>query len=128
MTRRWTAPELIDLVLDAGSYQSWDRPIDLGDLDPDYRELLRQAADKAGTDEAVVTGSGLVRGRPVAVVLSEFRFLGGSIGRATADRIIAAVRRATEERLPLLAGTASGGTRMQEGRRRSSRWRRSPRP
>jgi acetyl-CoA carboxylase carboxyl transferase subunit beta len=115
VTRRWTAPELIDLVLDEGSFESWDRPVDLGQLDPAYRELLQQAAAKAGTDEAVVTGSGRVRGRPVAVVLSEFRFLGGSIGRATADRITAAVRRATAERLPLLAGTASGGTRMQEG-------------
>ncbi len=115
VTRRWTARELIDLVLDDGSYESWDSPIDLTGLDPAYRELLRAAAEKAGTDEAVVTGSGRVRGRPVAVVLNEFRFLGGSIGRATADRITAAVRRATAERLPLLAGTASGGTRMQEG-------------
>ncbi len=115
MTRRWTASELIELVLDDGSFESWDRPIDLSDLDPSYRELLHAAAQKAGTDEAVVTGSGRVRGRPVAVVLNEFKFLGGSIGRATADRITAAVRRATEDRLPLLAGTASGGTRMQEG-------------
>ena len=115
MTRRWTAAEMIDLVLDDGSFTSWDHPIDLGHLEPGYRELLQQAAAKAGTDEAVVTGSGRVRGRPVAVVLNEFRFLGGSIGRATADRIVAAVRRATAEGLPLLAGTASGGTRMQEG-------------
>ena len=115
MTGRQTAAELIDLVLDDGSFHPWDRPLDLSHHDPSYREQLRQAADKAGTDEAVVTGSGRVRGRPVAVVLNEFRFLGGSIGCATADRITAAVRRATAERLPLLAGTASGGTRMQEG-------------
>ena len=60
---------------------------------------------------------GLVHGRPVAVVVNEFRFLAGSIGRAAADRIITAVRRATAEGLPLLATTASGGTRMQEGTR-----------
>ena len=51
----------------------------------------------------------------MAVVVNEFGFLAGSIGRAAADRIIAAVRRATAEGLPLLASTASGGTRMQEG-------------
>ena len=56
-----------------------------------------------------------VRGRPVAVVVNEFRFLAGSIGRAAAERITAAVRRATAEGLPVLASTASGGTRMQEG-------------
>ena len=115
MTRRWTALELIDLVLDDGSFESWDAPVDLSGLDPAYRALLEAAAEKAGTDEAVLTGSGRVRGRPVAVVLNEFQFLGGSIGCATADRITAAVRRATREGLPLLAGTASGGTRMQEG-------------
>ena len=63
----------------------------------------------------MITGRGLVRGRPVAVVANEFRFLAGSIGRDAAARITAAVRRATAEGLPLLATTASGGTRMQEG-------------
>jgi acetyl-CoA carboxylase beta subunit len=56
-----------------------------------------------------------VHGRPVAVVANEFRFLAGSIGLAAARRITSAVRRATAERLPILASTASGGTRMQEG-------------
>ena len=63
----------------------------------------------------MITGRGLVRGRPVAVVANEFRFLAGSIGRDAAARITTAVRRATAEGLPLLASTASGGTRMQEG-------------
>lgn len=51
----------------------------------------------------------------MAVVVNEFGFLAGSIGRVAADRITAAVHRATAEGLPLLASTASGGTRMQEG-------------
>src|SRR5690606_36663247 len=76
---------------------------------------LAAAAEKSGTDESVLTGRGTVRGRPVVVVANEFRFLGGSIGRAAAQRIAAAVRRATAQRLPVLATTASGGTRMQEG-------------
>ncbi len=113
--KRWTAPELLDLVLDEGTFTSWDEPIDLSYADADYRAELVAAAAKAGTDESVLTGRGEVRGRPVAVVVNEFRFLAGSIGRAAADRITAAVRRATEEGLPLLASTASGGTRMQEG-------------
>jgi len=46
---------------------------------------------------------------------SEFGFLAGSIGRDAADRLVAAVQRATREGLPLLAAPASGGTRMQEG-------------
>ena len=49
------------------------------------------------------------------MVAGEFGFLAGSIGVAAADRLIAAVERATEEGLPLLAAPVSGGTRMQEG-------------
>ena len=115
MTRRWGAQELIDLVLDDGSYLSWDSPVDTSGHDAGYRAELEAAAVKAGTDESVLTGRGLVRGRAVAVVVNEFRFLGGSIGMAAARRIVHAVRRATSEGLPLLATTASGGTRMQEG-------------
>ena len=114
-THRWSALELVDLVLDDGSFRSWDAPIDLDGHDPAYRAQLQAAAAKSGVDEAVLTGQGLMHGRPVAVVVNEFRFLAGSIGCAAADRIVAAVRRATAERLPLLATTASGGTRMQEG-------------
>ena len=49
------------------------------------------------------------------MVACEFDFLAGSIGVAAAERITAAVQRATAERLPLLASPSSGGTRMQEG-------------
>jgi len=115
LKRRWTSDELLDLVLDKGSFVSWDRPVDISHQPDDYRRALEAAAEKAGTDESVVTGSGLVRGRPVAVVVNEFRFLAGSIGVAAAHRIADAVRRATAEGLPVLATTASGGTRMQEG-------------
>jgi acetyl-CoA carboxylase beta subunit len=111
----WTAQELLDLVLDADSFESWDEPIDISDAPPDYRAALEAAREKAGTDESVLTGRGLVHGRPVAVVANEFRFLAGSIGLAAARRITSAVRRATAEGLPVLATTASGGTRMQEG-------------
>lgn len=113
--RRWGAEELMALVLDEGSWQSWDRPIDITGHDAGYQRELVAAREKAGTDESVITGRGLVRGRPVAVLANEFRFLAGSIGRDAAGRITAAVRRATTEGLPLLATTASGGTRMQEG-------------
>src|SRR5690349_8729566 len=113
--RPWTAHELLDLVLDRGSFESWDEPIDISGQPEEYRRQLEEAAARAGTDESVLTGRGLVRGRPVVVVVNEFRFLAGSIGTAAAGRIISAVRRATAEGLPVLASTASGGTRMQEG-------------
>lgn len=76
---------------------------------------MRKAALAAGTDESVLTGEGLLRGRRVAVIACEFGFLAGSIGVAAAERIVAAVECATELGLPLIASPTSGGTRMQEG-------------
>ncbi|WP_229237904.1 acetyl-CoA carboxylase carboxyltransferase subunit beta [Enemella evansiae] len=118
MTRgRPGARELIAAAVDADSWTSWDEPIPARahGTDPDYLAALERARAKAGTDEAVLTGRARIQGLPVALVVSEFAFLGGSVGRATGQRITAAVRRATAEGLPLIAATASGGTRMQEG-------------
>ncbi|NUU33132.1 carboxyl transferase domain-containing protein [Arthrobacter sp. C9C5] len=113
--RHLDATALIATVLDPGSYRSWDKPVTDPDPDPAYRAELAAAREKSGVDESVLTGEGLIRGRRVAVIVSEFRFLAGSIGAAAAERIVLAVERATAEGLPLLAGPASGGTRMQEG-------------
>ncbi|GAA0700251.1 carboxyl transferase domain-containing protein [Kitasatospora atroaurantiaca] len=110
-----TARQLIDLLLDPGSFTCWDVPVEAAPADEGYRAALGRARERTGLDEAVTTGHGLVAGRPVALVVSEFGFLGGSIGVATAERITLAVERATAERLPLLALPVSGGTRMQEG-------------
>ena len=109
------ARTLIDLVVDPGSFESWDESIDRAGYDPSYLAELERAEAKAGTDESVLTGRARVRGHATALVVSEFGFLGGSIGVATAARVTSAVQRATHERLPLIAALASGGTRMQEG-------------
>jgi acetyl-CoA carboxylase carboxyl transferase subunit beta len=115
MSDRMDARALRDLVLDAGSWISWDSPVPPRDVSEQYAEELRAAAQKSRQDESIITGEGRLRGRRVAVVAGEFTFLAGSIGVAAAERLIAAVERATEEGLPLLAAPVSGGTRMQEG-------------
>lgn len=115
MVERLTAARLVEQVVDEGSYVSWDEPIPRDGLGEDYLAALDAAAEHAGTDESIITGRARIVGHDVALVVGEFRFLGGSIGRAAAGRIVAAIRRATAERLPLIAATASGGTRMQEG-------------
>jgi acetyl-CoA carboxylase carboxyl transferase subunit beta len=114
---RPAALQLIDAVVDPGTWRGWDEPVPEPALPQDaaYRADLEKARARTGLDESVVTGEGRIRGRRVAVVAGEFRFLGGSIGVAAGERLVRAVERATRERLPLLASPASGGTRMQEG-------------
>ena len=110
-----SALALRDAVLDEGSFRSWDTaPLQVATSEQ-YRTELAAAAQKSGLDESVLTGEGTVFGRRVAVLACEFDFLAGSIGVAAAERITAAITRATAERLPLVASPASGGTRMQEG-------------
>jgi acyl-CoA carboxylase subunit beta len=106
---------MLDAVLDTGSFVSWDCEPLAVPVSEAYARELADARAATGLDESVQSGEGRVFGRRVAVVVCEFGFLGGSIGVAAAERITAAVQRATAERLPLLASPSSGGTRMQEG-------------
>ncbi|MEU1522969.1 carboxyl transferase domain-containing protein [Nocardia rhamnosiphila] len=107
--------QLLEALLDPGSFVSWDSaPLDVARTG-DYRSALARASAAAGTDEAVLTGEGLLRGRRIAVIACEFGFLAGSVGVAAAERIVTAVERATGLGLPLVASPTSGGTRMQEG-------------
>jgi hypothetical protein len=120
---RLGAAELIDAVVDPGSWRSWDEPVaDPPGLDPSYVASLARAKERTGFDEAVLTGTGRLRGRQVAVVVSEFGFLAGSIGVAAGERLVRAVERATRERLPLIAAPASGGPACRRARSRSCRW------
>lgn len=115
-----SARERVALVVDADSFEEWDAdvvsddPLAFSDTRP-YRDRLAEARSATGLSEAVLTGSARIEGRPLVVVAGEFAFLGGSIGVATAERVARAFERASAERLPLVALTASGGSRMQEG-------------
>ena len=113
--RRLNARQLIDLVHDDGSWVSWDTAPARRGVSPEYAAELDATAVKSGADEAVLTGQGTLNGRPIAALIGEFGFLAGTIGRDAADRVVAAVERATRLGLPLVAAPTSGGTRMQEG-------------
>ena len=66
---RLSATELIDAVVDPGSWRSWDEPVaDPPGLDPAYAADLARARELTGLGEAVLTGAGRLRGRQVAVV------------------------------------------------------------
>ncbi|WP_427870412.1 carboxyl transferase domain-containing protein [Leucobacter luti] len=113
--QRRTAADLIRLISDEGSYRTWDEEPIQPELGEDYAAELAAARERSGVDESIVTGEARIDGRRVVLIACEFQFMAGSIGLASAERFVAAMERATRERLPVLASTASGGTRMQEG-------------
>jgi acetyl-CoA carboxylase carboxyl transferase subunit beta len=114
---RISGNDLIQSVFDPGSYVSWDTPLDWGHVPAGspYAVELAAARAKSGVDESILTGEARLDGRRVAFLNGEFGFLAGSIGLAAAERLTRGLERATAQRLPVLASTSSGGTRMQEG-------------
>ena len=94
MTTRLSAAELLEVVADADSFECWDSPAVEYPVDQAYADELAAARAKTGLDESVLTGAVSIRGRRVAILLSEFAFLAGSIGVAAGDRLVTAIHRA----------------------------------
>jgi len=80
-----------------------------------YSERLREARAKTGLEDALVVAHGTIAGQHAVVAAMEFGFMGGSMGAAVGEGILAAARLAVLQEAPLIVFTASGGARMQEG-------------
>ncbi len=80
-----------------------------------YPERLSQARTQTGLAEAVLTGKAYIKGRPVILAVMDPFFVMGSMGAVVGEKITAAIERATDESLPVVIVTCSGGARMQEG-------------
>lgn len=80
-----------------------------------YEEKLALSEKKSGLKEAVITGYGKIHGKMVASAIMDSYFMMGSMGSATGEKITRIIEYATENELPLIIFSASGGARMQEG-------------
>jgi len=81
-----------------------------------YADRLRegQAALGSGSD-AVVVAHGQIDGFACVVAAFEFQFMGGSMGIAAGEAVLAAAKLAVLQEAALILVPASGGARMQEG-------------
>lgn len=110
----------IDSLADAGTFEAWSGrlaptdPLGFVDTEP-YPERMRRAREKQGRPDAIITGAADIAGERVALVVMDFFFAGGSMGSVVGEEIARAAERAAAEDRSLLAITASGGARMQEG-------------
>jgi acetyl-CoA carboxylase carboxyl transferase subunit beta len=81
-----------------------------------YTERLREAQAQFGAgSDAVVVAHGRIGGQPAVVAAFEFEFMGGSMGAAAGEAILAAAQLAVLQEAALIVVPASGGARMQEG-------------
>ena len=80
-----------------------------------YIDRLREAREATHLEDALVVAHGTIGGQRAVVAAMEFAFMGGSMGAAVGEAIVAAARLAVLQEAPLIVYTASGGARMQEG-------------
>ena len=117
---RLSAGAYLTLLLDEGSFTETDAdvesadPLQFVDLKP-YPERLSAAKAKSGRNSAVITGTGTLEGRPLALAVMDFRFVGGSMGSVVGEKVKRIAHRALADRTALVIVSASGGARMQEG-------------
>ncbi len=114
---RLSARERLDITIDKDSFQEFDaemvskNPIGF----PDYEEKQQALREKTGLKDAVLTGCATIRGEKIVIIVMDSNFMMASMGSVVGEKITRAFEYATENRLPVIAFTASGGARMQEG-------------
>ncbi len=117
---RISADKRLSIMFDDGVYTRAQLP-DVPD-DPlkfrdrkRYTDRLKESRAQTKERDAVVVASGKINKLPAVVALFNFDFMGGSMGVAAGEGIVAAARLAVRERSSLIVNPASGGARMQEG-------------
>ncbi|HYE45827.1 MAG TPA: acetyl-CoA carboxylase carboxyltransferase subunit beta [Caulobacter sp.] len=80
-----------------------------------YPDRLAAARKATNEPDCMAIGYGRIRDVPAVVLVQDFAFMGGSLGMAAGEAFIAAARAAIDRQCPLVAFTAAGGARMQEG-------------
>jgi acetyl-CoA carboxylase carboxyl transferase subunit beta len=80
-----------------------------------YAERLREAQTETGLPDACVVAHGSIGGHAAVVAAFDFAFMGGSMGAAVGEALVAAARLAVLQEAALIVFPSSGGARMQEG-------------
>lgn len=80
-----------------------------------YKGKLEQAQSKVKANDSMTIGTATLQGQPVVMAVTDFRFMGGSMGSVYGEKLVRAVDLAIKHRCPVLTVSASGGARMHEG-------------
>jgi acetyl-CoA carboxylase carboxyl transferase subunit beta len=109
-----------ELLFDEGKYTKVELPKSV--VDPlkfrdrkRYSDRLKEAQSKVGGQDAIQVAHGSMGGHPVVIACFDFSFMGGSMGIAVGEGLLAAAKLAVLQNASLIAVPASGGARMQEG-------------
>ena len=91
-----TAHDRLEMLLDVGSFEEHD-------------------ANLVSVDTLKFSGLGAIDGQRVSIAVMDFNFIAATMGSVVGEKLTRCVERATEQRLPVIIVSASGGARMYEG-------------
>ena len=114
---RLSARERLDITVDKGSFREFDRYMISGNPIgfPDYEQKQIAMREKTGLKDAVLTGRAKIYNKDTVIIVMDSNFMMASMGSVVGEKITRAFEYATAHKLPVIAFTASGGARMQEG-------------
>ncbi|XP_052626313.1 acetyl-coenzyme A carboxylase carboxyl transferase subunit beta, chloroplastic-like [Lactuca sativa] len=118
---KMSSSDRIELLIDPGTWEPMDEdmvsldPIEFHSEEEPYKNRIDSYQRNTRLTEAVQTGRGQLNGITVAIGVTDFQFMGGSMGSVVGEKITRLIEYATKEFLPLIIVCASGGARMQEG-------------
>ncbi len=107
-------------LFDDGEFEVVEQPDTLADPlgfrdEKRYTDRLKDARRNTARDDAVLIGKGKISGVVCVAAASDFKFMGGSMGMAVGNALLAAAKAAVAAKAPLIIFSAAGGARMQEG-------------
>ncbi len=114
---RISSSERLEITIDKGSLIEFDKdmisknPIEFEDYEK-KQEIIRE---KTGLKDAIITGEATIRGDRIVIAVMDSRYMMASMGSVVGEKLTRAFEFATENKLPIIVFTASGGARMQEG-------------
>ncbi len=111
------ARQRIEITVDAESFEEFDAELTSTNIIdfPDYTRKLKNAKLNSRENESVITGRAKIGGCETVLAVMNSQFMMGSMGTVTGEKITRAFEYATENSLPVIVFTVSGGARMQEG-------------
>jgi acetyl-CoA carboxylase carboxyl transferase subunit beta len=118
---RLSAAQRLALLFDEGRYTTIELPKPIADPlkfrdRKRYTERLKEAQARSGQGrDAILVAHGTAGDVPLVAAVFDFEFMGGSMGIAVGEGLLAAARLAVLQEAALVVVPASGGARMQEG-------------
>lgn len=114
---RLTWEQRIAATFDEGSFAREDEGLASGDplSFPDYADKHAGSVAKTGLNDSMIGGMAALDTKPVSIAVSDFSFMGGSMGSVAGELVTRALERGVDRKAPVIIFCASGGARMQEG-------------